>query len=88
MSLIPQHLDLTPEQITLLSELTLKTSKSPQEVVEDALRQYSADFTKSISNGSSLYDRLAGEGLIGSVGGLPSDLSTNPEHMEGFGGSH
>jgi hypothetical protein len=88
MSLIPQHLDLTPEQITLLSELTLKTSKSPQEVVDDALRQYSADVAMSISNGSSLYDRLARDGLIGSVDGLPTDLSTNPQHMEGFGGSY
>ena len=24
-------------------------------------------------------------GILGSAKGLPSDLSTNPEHMEGFG---
>ena len=24
-------------------------------------------------------------GILGSIKGLPTDLSTNPEHMEGFG---
>ncbi len=87
MSSIPQHLDLTPEQISLLSELTLKTCKSPQQVVEDALRQYSIEVSAVVSTGTSLYDRLAQDGLIGCLEGTPSDLSTNPKYMEGFGES-
>lgn len=87
MSSIPQHLDLTPEQISLLSELTLKTRKSPQEVVEDALRQYSMEVSAGDLTGTSLYDRLAHDGLIGCLEGNPSDLSMNPKYMEGFGES-
>ena len=87
MSSIPQYLDLTPEQVSLLSELTLKTHKSPQEVVEDALRQYSIEVRGDNSTGLSLYDRLAQDGLVGSVEGGPTDLSTNPKYMEGFGES-
>ena len=36
----------------------------------------------STPNCLELAERL---GLIGSAKGLPTDLSTNPEHMEGFG---
>jgi hypothetical protein len=87
MSSIPQHLDLTPEQISLLSELTLKTHKSPQEVVEDALRKYSIEVHSDDSSCTTLYDRLVKDGLVGSVDDCPSDLSTNPQYMEGFGES-
>jgi len=33
----------------------------------------------------SAYDIAKRLGIIGSAKGLPADLSTNPEHMEGFG---
>jgi hypothetical protein len=33
----------------------------------------------------SLADRLRSEGLLGCLQGGPSDLSTNPDHMNGFG---
>lgn len=84
MDTIPQYLDLTPAQIALLSDLTARTQKSPQQVVEDALRQYSVEVRNDITAGVSLYDRLAHNGLIGCLEGGASDLSTNPKHMEGF----
>lgn len=92
MSSLPQHLDLTPEQALLLSELTLKTHKSPEQVVEDALRQYSDKGCQSKAcqndeTGLSLFERLERDGLVGSVDNCPSDLSTNPDYMEGFGES-
>lgn len=87
MSSVPQQFDLTPEQLNLVSELASKMKKSPQEVVDEALRSYSTDVRTSDSSGVSLYDRLARDGLIGSIEGCPSDLSTNPKYMEGFGES-
>lgn len=33
----------------------------------------------------SLYDALNARGLIGCLKDAPSDLSTNPKYMEGFG---
>jgi hypothetical protein len=87
MSAVPQHLDLTPEQVTLLTELTHKTQKSAQEVVGDALRRYSTEIPATAAIGSSLFDRLAQDGLIGCLEGAPPDLSTNAKYMEGFGES-
>ena len=36
---------------------------------------------------TSLFDILANTGLIGSIKDAPVDLSSNPEHMKGFGTS-
>jgi hypothetical protein len=85
MNTIPQHLDLTPAQIALLSDLTARTQKSPQQVVDDALRHYSIEVRNDAVSGESLYDRLARDGLIGCLEGGPPDLSTNPKYMKGFG---
>lgn len=87
MSSLPQHLDLTPEQALLLSELTLRTRKSPEQVVEDALRQYSDKSSQNDLVGVSLFERLERDDLVGSIDNCPSDLSTNPKYMEGFGES-
>ena len=35
--------------------------------------------------GRTLYDALEKRGIIGSITDGPSDLSTNPKHMQGFG---
>ena len=37
------------------------------------------------STRKTLYDALNERGIIGSIADVPSDLSTNPKHMEGFG---
>jgi len=52
-----------------------------------------SDWTRSIierelaDRGTSptLFDRLAALGVLGCVTDGPSDLATNPKHMEGFG---
>ncbi len=54
---------------------------SPSEVVREALLEHLRRRT-SRENCRELTDRL---GILGSAKGLPSDLSTNPIHMEGFG---
>jgi len=48
--------------------------------------------TPKVTNGThaeaepSAFDVLSKAGLIGTLKGGPTDLATNPAHMEGFGG--
>jgi hypothetical protein len=84
----PHHVQLSPEQLSLLGQFSVRTGKPPEEVLSDALRQYrpAPDAPPSkVANGKSLYDKLARKGLIGCLSGGPPDLSTNPKYMEGFG---
>ena len=36
-------------------------------------------------DGRTLFDALSDRGIIGSITDAPPDLSTNPDHMQGFG---
>jgi Ribbon-helix-helix protein, copG family len=54
---------------------------SPSDVVRQALLEHFGRRTPR-ENCRELAERL---GILGSAKGLPSDLSTNPIHMEGFG---
>lgn len=53
-----------------------------QKLAEELARQ-SPDHTDQA--GRTLFDALEQRGIIGSIDDAPSDLSTNPSHMEGFG---
>jgi Ribbon-helix-helix protein, copG family len=53
----------------------------PSVIVRQALEEHMRSRTRR-ANCRDLAERL---GLIGAAKGLPADLSTNPEHMEGFG---
>jgi hypothetical protein len=58
---------------------------------EEVLRQWRAngghlaETPKSAKPVESLFDRLNRKGLLSTIEGGPPDLSTNPQHMEGFG---
>lgn len=54
---------------------------SPSDLVREALRE----LLRRRKPRESCYDLAKRLGIIGSAKGLPSDLSTNPAHMEGFG---
>jgi hypothetical protein len=54
---------------------------SPSEIVRQVLEEH----VRRPRPGESCYDLAKRLGIIGSAKGLPTDLSTNPEHMEGFG---
>ena len=54
---------------------------SPSAVVRQALDEHFARESQP-ENCRQLADRL---GILGSIKGLPADLSSNPEYMEGFG---
>jgi metal-responsive CopG/Arc/MetJ family transcriptional regulator len=53
----------------------------PSEIVREVLEEHMRRRTPR-PNCRDLAERL---GILGSAKGLPADLSTNPEHMEGFG---
>jgi hypothetical protein len=53
----------------------------PSEIVRQALEEH----MRSRAPSPSCRDLAERIGLIGSVKSLPADLSTNPDHMEGFG---
>ena len=56
--------------------------KSESDVVRQALEEYCAKSQRPVT----AYDLAVASGLIGCAGpGLPSDLSTNKKHFEGFG---
>jgi metal-responsive CopG/Arc/MetJ family transcriptional regulator len=54
---------------------------SPSDIVRQALQEH----LQRQKPRESCYDIAKRLGIIGSAKGLPSDLSTNPKHMEGFG---
>ncbi len=43
--------------------------------------------TKSTTEPESFYDAAARLGFLGCIKNMPSDLSTNPNYMDGFGKS-
>jgi hypothetical protein len=55
---------------------------SPSEIVRQALEEH----VRQWKPGESCYDIAKRLGIIGVFKDAPSDLSTNPAHMEGFGG--
>jgi predicted DNA-binding antitoxin AbrB/MazE fold protein len=58
---------------------------SEQEVVSISVE--SAKSVKPEETEQTLYEMLDEAGLIGCIEDAPSDLSTNPKYMEGFGKS-
>lgn len=60
-----------------LDRLARQRGVSRAVIVREALRAYAARSAPSALD-------LAGE-LVGSLEGLPPDLSTNPKYMKGFG---
>jgi metal-responsive CopG/Arc/MetJ family transcriptional regulator len=54
---------------------------SPSQIVRQAIEEH----LRQQRPGESCYDLARRLGILGSAKGLPSDLSTNPKHMEGFG---
>jgi ribbon-helix-helix CopG family protein len=61
--------------------LAKRFGRSESEIVRDALE----DYCQRLTAGPTAYDLFKASGLIGCAKGLPSDLSTNPKYMEGFG---
>ena len=78
---------ITPEQFALLSQWARQTGKTQAELLEAALRSFDPETAVEATpaDGTTFYDRLNSAGLIGCIKEAPVDLSTNLQHMEGFG---
>jgi len=89
MATNPQEIQLSDEQKRQLAEAADRAGKPWPEVFSDALGAHRPPLQTGTDGGSneqeSLYDALKRDGLIGCIKGGPSDLSTNPKYMEGFG---
>ncbi len=66
-----------------LARLVKKTGKSESEIVRAALERYGPE--EDQAQGPSAYDVFKRAGMIGDAQGLPADLATNLQYMEGFG---
>lgn len=86
MSVDPKTIALTDAQKKALAELSDKTGKPWPDVFSEALSEYRPKMDVNGKTGESFSAAAARLGLVGCVAG-PSDLSTNPAYMEGFGES-
>jgi hypothetical protein len=91
MSVDFNNFSLTAEQLQQLVRLSVRTGKSPSQLVDQLLHQYSEPNTNTSENGGAtsrtLYDAFAEDGSLGMIQDGPSDMSTNPDYMKGFGQS-
>ena len=86
------NVELDPQDKQDLEELARQSGKPLGEVlrqlIRDALRIRTRNDGPPKAEDSpeeSCYDLAVKAGIVGMVNGGPSDLSTNPKHMEGFG---
>ena len=88
MTIDPAQIELTPEQKERLAALAERTGRPYADIVDEWL----ASVSLSQENGEhqsgqtprTAYEAFAAVGAIGCFSG-PSDLSTNPKYLEGFG---
>ena len=66
----------------ILTEAKQLTLEERRELVRELSKP---EPSRSVEPERTLYDALNARGLIGFMTDGPSDLSTNPIHMEGFG---
>ena len=86
MSVSPEQIALSPEQKLQLARLAEQAGKPWDAVLGEALAGYRPKLDAANGNrDESFYDAAMHLGLIHSLPGGPSDLSTNPKYMEGFG---
>jgi len=85
------NVKLDPKDEKDLEALARETGKDPGELLRELLhkallerKENGADAT-SEGREENCYDAALRAGLIGAIKGGPSDMSTNPKYMEGFG---
>ncbi len=87
MAINPKAIELTPEQRQQLADLADRAGSPWEEVLSEALSALRPrNGGKPSASGRSFYDVMMEDGAIGVIkDGLPHDLSTNPQHLEGIG---
>lgn len=84
MSVDPDTIALTDAQRRALAELSDKTGKPWPTVLSEALTDYQSQARGEDQCGESFSAAAERLGLVGCIEG-PADLSTNRDHMQGFG---
>jgi len=85
MTVDPGQIELTPTQKKRLAALAEQVGKPYSELVDEWLSAVPPDeVSDSKEVRRTAYEAFAAVGAVGCFDG-PSDLSTNPRHMEGFG---
>ena len=88
MAIDPREIQLTFEQQRQLANLAEQTGRDWPQLLAEVLRTYpSVGDEPEINGADSLYDALHRDGYLGAVSGGPTDMSTNPNYLEGFGQS-
>ena len=73
-----------PETSERLSDIAAARSVTSSQLIREAVRKFlAADDDRS----ETALEVAMRSGILGMVDGLPGDLSTNPERLEGFGGT-
>lgn len=81
----PNVIELSLDQKRHLAEVADRTGREWSEVLEDALQPLYTRNGGPPTSGKSASFYEAMKDVIGIVKDAPSDLSTNPKYMEGFG---
>lgn len=79
---------LGDEELRLLKEWSGRVGKPVEELLGQVIRDSATKLEGSSESGrpnSSFFEKLERKGLVGCLAGGPTDLSSNPKHMEGFG---
>jgi hypothetical protein len=85
MATDPKDIQLTDEQRKLLAAKAKETGRPVEELLDELVASTPRP-RRQPREGRSLLDAMREHGMVGAMQG-PGDLSTNPEHMEGFGES-
>lgn len=86
MSHDPHKIELTADLQFEIAVIAARTGKSSDRVMSEALAAYRLAHCPELpTEGKSWLAAATELGLIGCLSGGPPDLSTNPEHMKGFG---
>lgn len=87
MAIDPNEIELSPEMKQALAEKAEQTGKPWTELIDEFLAEAHLPMSPKaaeVVTDNSLYDVLSERGMLGCFEG-PTDLATNPKHMEGFG---
>lgn len=82
MYIAPTEIHLSPQQRVYIARQAERMGKPWNELLEPFLPVADAG---EITEEGSAYDVAHSLGLIGGITDAPSELATNPDHMEGFG---
>ena len=89
MAIDPSEIRLTPEQREFVADRAQQAGKSWNELLGELVpvQVPGSEANGRSDNGESAFDVARRLGLVDAGTDGPSDLATNPIHMEGFGES-